>query len=279
MDLLIEKNGVETKLSSLGILVTDVEDSSSTIESSKRTVKNRSGSVWAGARYKDRKVSISGWLTVSNEFAFEELKDQINALLIDTEPFLITKMYPSNDSMYEFERPGSGEILDLLSIPHQKYKYSYLVHIKDGEDINYNFRGRSSAGLTFSFNVQFVTADLPFGMTKPVDESITNQQILYSGSAKCSQLEWPFVIKLTASQSQTASITLKIGTNTFTYKRSTAIQAGDVFLLKGIESTLNSNNVNEFTNYEHFTLENGVNTVETNFIGTIQILNKVEFYK
>ena len=54
MDALITKDGVETKLSSIGLLVTDFQDSSPSVTASKKEITNRSGYVFSGAVHKER---------------------------------------------------------------------------------------------------------------------------------------------------------------------------------------------------------------------------------
>ena len=49
MDALITKDGVETRLSSIGLLVTDFQDSSPSVTTNKREVTNRSGYIFSGA--------------------------------------------------------------------------------------------------------------------------------------------------------------------------------------------------------------------------------------
>nr|WP_249274512.1 phage tail protein [Enterococcus sp. 9E7_DIV0242]OTP13444.1 hypothetical protein A5888_002922 [Enterococcus sp. 9E7_DIV0242] len=197
------------------------------------------------------------------------------------EPFYITKMYPEENFLYEFERPGEKlSDFDLFDIPHIPYKYRYKVTINGS--INYSFLGKSTAGLLFNFNVSFTTAEMPFGQTVPVDKVITKNFIEYKGSAMCSQLEYPWYLKLTSNQEQTGSFTVKIGDRTFLYTASAKIKEGDILLLKGVENTLNGVNVNNHTNYEHFELlpsEENRNAFSTTFIGTVQLINFTEFYK
>lgn len=279
MDALITKNGIQTTLSSMGLLVTDFQDSSSSVASNRREVTNRSGYVFSGAVHKEKKISVSGTFIVPNAYALEEKKDEINGLISNDEPFYITKMLPTTN-LYAFELPGQKTSdLNLLTIPHQPYKYRYKIIVED--EISYTFIGFSAAGLRMNFSFEGKTAELPFGETIP--KSVTVSTFLdYEGTAKCSQLEWPWVIKLTATQSQSGNFFLAVGSRTFTYKTQTTLKDRDILLLKGVETTLNGLNVNDKTNHEHFILE-PTNTkkikIQTNFKGTIQVLNFVELYK
>ena len=279
MDALITKGGVETKLSSIGLLVTDFQDSSPSITTNKREITNRSGYVFSGAVHKEKRIAVSGTFVVPNAYALEEKKDQINGLISNDEPFYITKLVPTT-GLYNFELPGQKTSdLDLLTIPHQAYKYRYKIIVEN--EISYTFIGFSAAGLRMNFSFEGRTAGLPFGETIP-KSVIVSTAIDYAGTAKCSQLEWPWILKLTTEQSQAGSFSLKVGDRTFIYQTQTALKTGDVLLLKGIETTLNGLNVNDKTNYEHFILEptstNKIG-VQTNFKGTIQLLNFVELYK
>lgn len=279
MDALITKDGVETKLSSIGLLVTDFQDSSPSITSNQREVTNRSGYIFSGAVHKEKRISVSGTFIVPNAYSLEEKKDQINGLISNDEPFYITKLLPTT-GLYDFELPGQKtNELDLFSIPHQAYKYRYKIIVED--EISYSFVGFSSAGLRMKFSFDGRTAELPFGETIPKSVSITTS-INYAGTAKCSQLEWPWVMKLTANATQSGEISVEVDERIFVYHAVTPLVSGDILLLKGVETTLNALNVNDKTNYEHFILQpNASNkiSITTNFKGTIQLLNFVELYK
>lgn len=279
MDALIEKDGVKTVLSSIGILVTDFEDSSPTLKINRKEVSNRSGYIFTGATHQAKKMTISGRFSVPNTLALEEKKDEINGLISNDEPFYITKMLPVSDDIYHFELPGESIDLDLISIPHVAYKYRYKVIVSS--EIDYKFLGKTSTGLLMSISINFETVELPFGETIPKNTVVTTS-IPYAGTAKCSQLEWPWMIRLTANAAQSGTISLKIGDRTFTYQAVTPLANGDVLLLKGIETTLNTLNINDKTNFEHFVLKPSATKsipVTTNFKGSIELLNFVELYR
>lgn len=279
MDALITKDGVETKLSSIGLLVTDFQDSSPSVTASKKEITNRSGYVFSGAVHKEKRISVSGTFIVPSAYDLEEKKDQINGLISNDEPFYITKLLPTA-GLYDFELPGQKTSdLNLLSIPHQAYKYRYKIIVEN--EISYSFVGFSAAGLRMKFSFEGRTAELPFGETIPKTVSVTTS-IDYSGTAKCSQLEWPWSMKLTSNAAQSGDISIKVGDRTFIYHAVTPLASGDILLLKGIETTLNALNVNDKTNYEHFILKPNASkkiALTTNFKGTIQLLNFVELYK
>lgn len=280
MDALITKEGVEITLSSLGVLVTDFEDSSPTVLANQRTVNNRNGYAFMGATHQSKRMTISGYFYAENAYEIEEIKDELNGLLSNTEPFYLTKMLP-NEELYQFELPGQkvGD-LELLSMPHTRYKYRYKVIVE--EAIDYEFAGKSDAGFLVSFSFIAKTAELPYGETEPVSFEVTNNEIQYAGTAKCSQLEWPWYLRLTAVHAQSGEITITIGGRTFMFYAVTPLQPGDVLIVKGIETTLNGTNVNDHTNYEHLVLLPSLskkNKVSTNFTGKMEILNKVDLYK
>lgn len=279
MDALITKDGVETKLSSIGLLVTDFQDSSPTVSVNKREVANRNGYIQTGAVFKQKRITVSGTFLVSSALALEEKKDEINGLISNDEPFYITKMFPTVE-MYNFELPGEKvHDLDLLNIPHKAYKYRYKVMMEN--EIAYTFQGKTSAGLRMNFSFDLGTAELPFGETIPVDETV-NGFINYAGTAKCSQLEHPWELKLTASEEQSGSFNVKVGNRNFTFSMKEPLKKDSVLLLKGVETIFNGINVNQMTNYEFFVLEKMENNqvpIITNFKGTIEALNKKEFYK
>lgn len=279
MDALITKDGVETKLSSIGLLVTDFQDSSPSITTNKREVTNRSGYIFSGAVHKEKRIVISGTFVVQSAYELEEKKDQINGLISNDEPFYITKLFPTA-GLYDFELPGQKTSdLNLLAIPHQAYKYRYKIIVEN--EISYTFVGLSAAGLRMKFSFEGRTAELPFGETIPRSVTVSST-IDYAGTAKCSQLEWPWIMKLTSNAIQNGDVTVKVGDRTFIYHVVTPMASGDVLMIKGIETTLNSLNVNDKTNYEHFILTpsaSGKIALTTNFKGSIQLLNFVELYK
>lgn len=280
MDCLIEKENIKIELSSLDILVTDFNDSSPSLRVSQRTINNRSGFVFNNATHASKAIEVSGKFICPSAYELEEKKDEINGLFSNEEPFYITKMLPSG-SLYEFELPGQSEGFELVGVPTERYKYRYKV-INDSE-IKYDFVGKSSAGLLMEFTVSMTTAELPYGETIPKNEEITSHFIDYKGTARCSQLEWPWVVKLTATAvSQSGKFSLTIGDRTFESYSPTTINKGDMFLLKGFETLKNYSNFNDSTNYEHFVLKpypkNKV-PIDTSFVGKIEILNKTYLYK
>lgn len=279
MDCLIEKNGVKTELSSLDVLVTDFEDSSPSLKVSRREINNRSGFIFNGATHSEKKIALSGKFISDSAYEMEEKKDELNALFSNDEPFYVTKMLPVGD-LYEFELPGQTEGFELLGIPSESYKYRYKVIVQ--EEINYSFIGKSTAGYLIKFNVNLKTAELPFGETIPINEEITESFISYKGTAKCSQLEWPWTVKLTSTAAQSGKFSVTIGDRTFESYSPTPLVVGDFFLLKGIETLKNNTNFNDSTNYEHFILKPSPKNkvpIASSFKGKMELLNKVELYK
>ena len=104
MDALILKDGVETRLSSIGLLVTDFKDSSPSVVANRREVANRSGYIFNGAVHKSKQISVTGTFIVPSAYALEEKKDEINGLISNDEPFYITKMIPTQE-VYAYELP------------------------------------------------------------------------------------------------------------------------------------------------------------------------------
>lgn len=89
MDALITKDGVETRLSSIGLLVTDFQDSSPSVTTNKREVTNRSGYIFSGAVHKEKRIVVSGTFVVPNAYALEEKKDEINGLSVMMSLFIL----------------------------------------------------------------------------------------------------------------------------------------------------------------------------------------------
>ena len=280
MDLLIEKAEASTRLSYLGFYNIDIEDGSPSSEVGRRTVKGRSGYILDGVTFVQKTIKVTGRLVVAGQRAFMEKRDELNGWFMDDEAFYIAKMVPSSERLYDFELPGrkTGE-LDLKGIAHEPWKYRYKV-VCDGA-IDFSFLGRSSQGLKYNVSFQFVTAELPYGETRPKDIAVSSGTIAYSGTAPLSQLEWPFKVELTSNGGQ-SSFFLEIGGRRFTYNYGVALQAGDKLMLSGVETTLKNVNVNNRTNYEYFVLRPTPTKkipYTTNFSGSIRLLNFVELYK
>lgn len=281
IDLLVTKKKEEIRLSDWGLLVKDVETSSPVLEVDFRTVKGRNGRIPSNRQFSSKVISAAGTFVVGSLLKYEELKDRLNALLVDEDPYYITKMLPTEEDLYEFELPGEKEDdLDLLAIPHEPYHYRYKVLLTDG--VNLTFLGRHSQGLLFRFIFRFVTVELPFGETIPRDITVSGSTIPYQGTALNSQLEYPWQLRLTATAVQPGPFTITIEGKTFQHTGQTPLEVGDVFLLKGIETLKNGVNINHATNYQHFEFlptPTKKNDFSTTFVGTVEIINFVEFYK
>lgn len=283
MDLYIEKDGLKTRMSSLGILVQDVKVSNATVESNRKRINGKNGHLFMGATHVEKKISVAGKYYVPDELQDELMKDRLNGIFADTNPYFITRMY-STGTIYGFERPGQKQGFDLFKSENQrKYHYRYKV-LLDGE-IDYSFMGYSSCGLLYEVSFTFVTADIPFGMTEPdtIDLSGKGGFIEYKGTATCSQLEWPWGVQVIANSSPGIAFTVTIGNRTFRYEGNKSITPGDVFLLEGSSFTLNGLNINDQTNLEYFILEpseQGFIPYSTSMISaSIKLLNKVDFYR
>ena len=281
IDLLFTKGNEEVRLSELGLQVNDVEATSPSLDVDFRTIKNRSGRISAGTQFIEKNINVTGTFYASGILLYEELLDQLNALLVDEDAYYITKMIPKNRDLYGYEEPSTttGDI-NLLAIPHTPYKYRYKVFCEHG--IEPSFLGSSAAGLLFRFSIYFTTAELPFGETDAKNITVTGSTIDYKGTAKNSQLEHPWILRMTADSIQPGTFTVKIQDRVFRHTSETSLAIGDIFLLKGIETTKNKKNVNAFTNYENFELQPTIskkNTFETTFKGKIELLNFKEFYK
>lgn len=285
MDLLIEKDGQARRLSELGLYNITVDDSSPAVDISTRTVKGRNGRIFDGLTYTEKTIEVKARLTVPTMEAFFDKKDELNRYVLGDDGFYITKMHPERDDLYEFELAGqtTGE-LNLITIPHRAWKYRYKV-VNNGS-VEYEFIGKSSAGLKYNVSFNFVTSELPYGETVPKDLTLSTNTFDYAGTATLSQLEVPFIVELTANAQQT-NFFLEIDERRFTYNHTqTPIQAGDKLMLMGIETRLYTgsigDNVNNRTNFEYFVIKPKANKKipwSSNFKGTIKIIGFKELYK
>lgn len=279
MDLLITKGTTSVKLSDYGFYNINIDDSAPEISLDKRSVTGRNGTVFGGATFIAKTIKVTGRVAVASVQEFLSKKDDIYGLLLDDEPFYITKMYPNNADFYDYQVPGytTGD-LDLVNQPHTAWHYRWKV---TASEPIFSFVGNSGQGLKYDFSVVFTTAEMPYGETEAKDITLIGGSCAYAGTAKLSQLEVPFVIEMTSTGNQ-SGFYLEIGDNRFTYSQTGDINNGDVFKITGIETTKNLVNVNARTNYAYFVIKPSPTkkvSYKTNFNGTIKILNFKELYK
>ena len=279
MDLLITKGTTSVKLSDYSFYNINIDDSAPEISLDKRSVAGRNGTVFGGATFTAKVIKVTGRVAVANVQGFLSMKDDIFGLLLDDEPFYITKMYPNNADFYDYQVPGqtAGD-LDFVNQPHTAWHYRWKV---TASEPIFSFVGNSGQGLKYDFSVVFTTAEMPYGETEAKDITLSGGSFAYAGTAKLSQLEVPFVVEMTSTGNQ-SGFYLEIGDNRFTYSQTGDINAGDVFKITGIETTKNLANVNARTNYAYFVIKPSPTkkvSYKTNFNGTIKILNFKELYK
>ncbi|KAA9298647.1 phage tail family protein [Aerococcus tenax] len=280
IDALITKlNDDQFKLSDLGLEVLAVDVSAPSLSVDFREIRNHSGRVKAGSRFDKKEIKVSGYFSCKGLAALDNFIDRLYGALVDEDGYYLTKLTPIED-LYNFEVPGqkTGEVRT-SQVKHKAQKYRY--HVINVGDIETSFKGLVQNTVTYLFVLRFETIGLPYGETIPKDITVTNS-IPYAGTASNSQLESPWVVKLTATQSQKGDFYFTVGDRRFEHKSLTTINKDDVFHLHGVETWLNHRNINEYTNYEHFVLKptrtNSI-PIQTDFKGTIEILNYQEFYK
>ena len=279
MDLLIEKGTTSVKLSEYGFYNIAIEENAPEISLDHRSVTGRNGMVFGGATFTTKQIKVTGRVSVATIQDFMAKKDDINGLLLDDEPFYITKMYPNNAEFYNYQTPGqtTGD-LDLIGQEHTPWHYRWKV---TASEPTFSFVGNSGQGLKYDFSVVFTTAEMPYGETEARDITLSGGSFTYTGTAKLSQLEVPFIVELTSTGGQ-SSFYLEIGKRRFEYTQSGNINSGEVFKISGIGTTKNLVNVNAKTNYGYFVIEPTLTktiTYTTNFNGTIKILGFKELYK
>lgn len=280
MDVLIEKNSQSLRLSEIGLYRIEFSDSASQLSANRRTVKGRSGFIYDGATFTQKSMKITDRIEVSSMSAYLLKQDELNAIFMDDEPFYITKMIPEQADLYGFELPGQavGDVLKATRI-YIPWHYRYKViadHVPEFE-----FLGKAGNSLKYKVSFSLITAELPFGETRPSILSVTNKTIGYNGTAPLSQLEWPFVVELVSDNSRN-SFFLEMDGHRFEYSHSTNYPSGTKFLITGMETTMNKDNVTDRTNYEYFVLNPNPKKqikLQTNFSGSIRLLNFVELYK
>ena len=204
MDLLITKGTTSVKLSDYGFYNINIDDSAPEISLDKRSVAGRNGTVFGGATFTAKVIKVTGRVAVANVQGFLSMKDDIFGLLLDDEPFYITKMYPDSIDFYDYQVPGqtAGD-LDLVNQPHTAWHYRWKV---TASEPTFSFVGNSGQGLKYDFSVVFTTAEMPYGETEAKDITLSGGSFAYAGTAKLSQLEVPFVIEMTSTGNQSGFI-------------------------------------------------------------------------
>lgn len=201
-------------------------------------------------------------------------------MLVDADPYYITPILTDEGDLYEFELPG--ETKGDLNSNSNEFSLGYRFKVVCENGLETNFLGKHSGGLIFSFYLEFITAELPFGETVPKVLNVSNKSFLYKGTAINSQLEYPWELKLTATQNQVGKFTINFDERIYEYNSDVSIKTGDVFKIGAIETTLNGRNVTDYTNYQYFELIplwGDLNSISTSFIGNIEILEYIEFFK
>ena len=285
MDLLITKLNQVVKLSDLGFYNIAISERSPTLSLDKRTIRGRNGTIYDGLTYNMKEIVVSGRVAVESIQAYMQLEDDIKGLLLDSEPYFITKMRPKIENLYDFERPGqrSGD-LDLQNAEHMPWHYRHKV---TADKPSFSFIGKTAQGLKYDFSILFATAEMPFGETVPKDITLSNGAIPYLGNATFSQLEYPYAVVLAASGGQN-SFYLTIDGRRFNFSQASPIKAGTVItitgngtMVKGSGESL-ATNATDKTNYEFFELKPNLAkqvSYSTNFKGSIVIRDFKEIYR
>ena len=119
MDLLIEKGTTSVKLSEYDFYNIAIEESAPEISLDHRSVTGRNGMVFGGATFTTKQIKVTGRVSVATIQDFFAKQDDVTGLLLSTEPFYITKMYPNNADLYNYQKPGqtTGD-LDLIGQAH-----------------------------------------------------------------------------------------------------------------------------------------------------------------
>lgn len=272
MDLLVNNGSLNVKLSAKNIVTTDFDESIPSLTPNTLSFKGRNGKLNFGSDYAEKKLTYTGYLTASSQSDYEAKRNQLYQLFNSTNPFYITPIY-SDDEMYGFERPGQTKGDKIGQSGGSESNKRFYVILED--TFQPEFQGRIGGKQLYKLSISFITAELPFGESKPKTATITDK-ITYQGTVSASQLEVPFYVQVTANEVAT-NLSLQIGDHTWTYRGPVSI--GDIFKIGGVYNLKNSLNVNDDTNAEYFVLDpfNG-NKVVCSINATIEVHNYKELY-
>lgn len=285
MDVLITKTDQTVRMSDMGFYHIAIDDSAPYLTLDKRSVRGRNGTVYDGMTYDVKEITVTARVAVTSIENYMHLEDGIKGLLLDSEPFYITKMRPKTEGLYDFEMPGQkmGD-LNLIGAEHIAWHYRYKV---TANKPTFTFIGKTGQSLKYDFSVTFITAEMPFGETEPKRLPLSGGAIIYNGNATYSQLEYPYAVELTATGGQTGFY-LTIDGRRFEFKQETPLTAGTVITITGNSTTLRgggaalATNVTDKTNYEYFKLQPKLDLrirYETDFKGSIVIVDFKEIYR
>lgn len=275
MDLLITKlNGNSTSLSSIGLQVVDIKETSPSIERIAKNFDGRNGSLDYGGRHVSKKLMVSAMYGAIGMSEDDKKENLINSLTSQIEPFYITK-FLNDGSMYNFERPG--EITGDLKFANGNEDYKrYKVYRSDTNSPE--FKGKIGDKLISTIDLEFTTVGLPYGESKPRSQALASgQSIVYNGNVACSQLEQSFYFVVTAKEASTNGFTLTVDDQPLIV--TSPVVVGDVYTLSGMNNTRGNQNINDKTNAGYFVLRpNAANKVVCSINADIQIKNLCDLY-
>ena len=275
MDLLITKlDGKSTSLSSIGLQVIDIKETSPSIERIAKNFDGRNGSLDYGGRHVSKKLMVSAMYSAIGMSEDDKKENLINSLTSQIEPFYITKFF-NDGSMYNFERPG--EVTGDLKFANGNEDYKrYKVYRSDTNSPD--FKGKIGEKLISTIDLEFTTVGLPYGESKPRSQALASgQSIVYNGNVACSQLEQSFYFVVTAKEASANGFTLTVDDQSLIV--TSPVVVGDVYTLSGMNNTRGSQNINNKTNAGYFVLRpNAANKVVCSINADIQIKKLCDLY-
>ena len=275
MDLSITKlDGTSTSLSSIGLQVIDIKETSPSIERISKSFDGRNGSLDYGGRHVDKQLIVSAMYSAASMSEDAKIENAINGLTSQIEPFYVTK-FLNDGSIYSFERPGgvTGDVT--FANGSEDYK-RYKVYRSDTNSPE--FKGKIGDKLISTIELEFTTVGLPYGESKPRSQALTSgQSIKYNGNVACSQLEQSFYFVVTAKEASANGFTLTVDNQSLIV--TTPVVAGDVYTLSGMNNTRGNQNINNKTNAGYFVLRpNAANKITCSISADIQIKNLCDLY-
>lgn len=275
MDLLITKlDGTSTSLSSIGLQVIGIKETSPSIERISKSFDGRNGSLDYGGRHVDKQLIVSAMYRATSMSEDAKIENSINGLTSQIEPFYITK-FLNDGSMYNFERPG-GVVGDVTFTNGSEDYKRYKVYRSDTNSPE--FKGKIGDKLISTIELEFTTVGLPYGESKPQSQALTSgQSIAYNGNVACSQLEQSFYFIVTAKEASANGFTLTVDNQSLIV--TTPVVVGDIYTLSGMNNTRGNQNINNKTNAGYFVLRpNAANKVTCSISADIQIKNLCDLY-
>lgn len=308
MDIEITKSdGSKYRLGDYGFYVNDVVISSIELERKYESKENLNGRISTGSTYQTRTISVPCFYLTKSLADIPYVRDLLYKLVVDTEPIKIRELRKKEELNYRFIQPTSDDYQEMLDNGQPNYRKDkfdddIFVSGKEYEVMISNVITPKQSGKKISFEIEFETTKLPFGISigtsleleknKKLDlwstdfdiewnendpmrqytfENTKGNSFFYHGSAPNDQFNMYKRVKITIGK-QTTDFVWNL-THSETLKiTGITLKPGDIIVYDGIRVYKNGDEISDKTNVAIPKFRYGYNHFEFN-----QIVQKVQF--